>query len=228
MAKRHHAFLSPLDSRLRVPDVPTTKALLLQLLTKRPATTPPAALPNFSPEFYRSLANAGRLGMLHTTTVPYFRACWDLSRALRTLKIALVPFANWGEIDTWFGYASGGSIAISPLAPDPQNTCLHEIAHVQLGHTTTIAQQSARTNRAQESRLDECEAEATAWVCARTLTASVRSDHFRQVTNQSAFYLHQYSARVKDVLLSDYTIGRICATAQTIIDAGQALDRRTR
>jgi len=58
---------------------------------------------------------------------------WDKARALQTLGITEIPFE---EMDgNCQGYATGQSVAVSPLAALPHKTRFHEIAHVLLGHT---------------------------------------------------------------------------------------------
>ena len=88
---------------------------------------------------------------------------WSTERALGALAIQQVPFQNFdGNIG---GYAVGREIAINPLAPFPLKTALHEMSHIEHGHTTeeNLAQY-------QEHRgLYEFEAEATAHLALNTI-----------------------------------------------------------
>src|SRR5262245_60622978 len=98
--------------------------------------------------------------MLSQTEGQEFQApaipAWDRARALRVLEVSEVPFENMdGNVQ---GYASGRSIAVSPLAAMPHKTTFHELAHVLLGHTTEAVHDSESTPRS----LREAEAECTA------------------------------------------------------------------
>jgi hypothetical protein len=90
---------------------------------------------------------------------------WDAVRALAALQIAEVPFAHLdGNCQ---GYASGRTIAVSPVAAAPIKTRFHEFAHVLLGHTTDGAvTDDERTPRS----LREVEAEAVALLCLEALS----------------------------------------------------------
>ena len=95
---------------------------------------------------------------------PSVSPAWDATRALAALNVTEVPFeATDGNV---LGYASGRSIAVSPLNPLPHKTRFHELAHVLLGHTTEGEQHDGeRTPR----NLRECEAEAVALLCCAAL-----------------------------------------------------------
>jgi antirestriction protein ArdC len=89
---------------------------------------------------------------------------WDAVQALTKLEITEIPFsATNGNI---MGFASGRSIAVSPLNPMPHKTRFHELAHVVLGHTSEGDQ-----NDGEEipRNLKECEAEAVALLCCSAL-----------------------------------------------------------
>lgn len=95
-----------------------------------------------------------------STAVPGF----DADKALATLEIARVAFdMTDGNCQ---GYASGKSIAISPIAALPHKTYFHEVAHVVLGHT-------AETNMTDDDRtprdIREVEAESVALICCEAL-----------------------------------------------------------
>jgi hypothetical protein len=89
---------------------------------------------------------------------------WNQARALQALDVTLVPFAM---IDgNCQGYATGRSIAVSPLAVLPLKTTFHEIAHVVIGHTAEgELTDSDRTPKS----IRELEAEAAAMLCCAAL-----------------------------------------------------------
>jgi antirestriction protein ArdC len=59
---------------------------------------------------------------------------WSEDRALEILKITRVTFRHTdGNCQ---GYASGRTVAVSPVGAMPHKTLVHEMAHVVLGHTT--------------------------------------------------------------------------------------------
>ena len=89
---------------------------------------------------------------------------WDADRALAALHITEVPFdAANGEM---LGYASGRSIAVSPIGPLPHRTRFHELAHVLLSHTAESEQHGGELT---PRNLRECEAETVAMLCCAAL-----------------------------------------------------------
>src|SRR5262249_52122006 len=64
------------------------------------------------------------------------------------------------------GYAKGRQIAINPLAQLPAKTTFHELAHIELGHTTESAVNDSETL---PRSLKEAEAEAVALLCLESL-----------------------------------------------------------
>lgn len=88
---------------------------------------------------------------------------WSLERALEGLNVTLVPFAHPdGNVQ---GYARGRELAINPVATLPTKTALHELAHIELGHTAKTAADTATMPRS----LVEVEAEAVALLCLASL-----------------------------------------------------------
>ena len=89
---------------------------------------------------------------------------WDEGRALATLGIRRIPF---NVIDgNAQGFARGLSVAVSPIAFEPQRTLFHELAHVVLGHTAEAEMvDGERTHR----NLREVEAESVALICLESL-----------------------------------------------------------
>src|ERR1041384_4974624 len=58
---------------------------------------------------------------------------WNKEKTLAALGIQEIPFTDTnGNVQ---GYARKREIAISPLAAMPHKTLLHELAHIELGHT---------------------------------------------------------------------------------------------
>jgi len=88
---------------------------------------------------------------------------WDRTRALATLNVEEIPF---GLTDgNCQGYAKGHQIAIKPIAQMPAKTMYHEIAHIELGHTSEAVHDSETLPRS----LKEAEAEAVALLCLESL-----------------------------------------------------------
>jgi antirestriction protein ArdC len=88
---------------------------------------------------------------------------WDRARALRTLAVEEISFEMMNG--NCQGYASGRQIAINPLAQMPAKTTFHELAHIELGHTTEAVYDSETLPR----NLKEVEAEAVALLCLESL-----------------------------------------------------------
>ncbi len=96
---------------------------------------------------------------------PYEPPAWSVERALGTLAITRIPFELYdGNVG---GYAVGRSIAVSELAPYPLRTTLHEISHIEHGHTAEESMAAYRQHRGQM----EFEAEASAYVALNEIGA---------------------------------------------------------
>ena len=63
------------------------------------------------------------------------------------------------------GYANGRQIAINPMAEMPAKTTFHELAHIELGHTSEAVHDSETLPRS----LKEVEAESVALLCLESL-----------------------------------------------------------
>jgi hypothetical protein len=89
---------------------------------------------------------------------------WNKERALAALGIQEVPFVETnGNVQ---GYARKREVAISPIAAMPHKTLLHELAHIELGHTL----ESEFTDSEHMPRsLREVEAEAVAMLLCESL-----------------------------------------------------------
>lgn len=90
---------------------------------------------------------------------------WDKTRALAALNITETEFTHTNG--NTHNYARKREVAISPLAELPHKTLFHELAHVELGHTSeTDFNDSDQTPR----NLREIEAEAVAVVICESLS----------------------------------------------------------
>jgi antirestriction protein ArdC len=88
---------------------------------------------------------------------------WDRARALHTLGVEEILFEMMnGNVQ---GYARERQIAINPLAQMPAKTTFHELAHIELGHTSEAIHDSEALPR----NLKEVEAEAVALLCLESL-----------------------------------------------------------
>jgi antirestriction protein ArdC len=88
---------------------------------------------------------------------------WDRIRALSALNVEEVPFEMMNG--NCQGYAKGHQIAINPVAQMPAKTTFHELAHIELGHTTEAVHDSETLPRS----LKEVEAESVALLCLESL-----------------------------------------------------------
>jgi N-terminal domain of anti-restriction factor ArdC len=89
---------------------------------------------------------------------------WDKERALAALNITEIPFDMMnGNV---MGYATKRQVAVSPLAPFPFKTLAHELAHVELGHTSEMDYSDAETT---PRNLRETEAECVALLLCESL-----------------------------------------------------------
>jgi hypothetical protein len=95
-------------------------------------------------------------------TLPAIPA-WDRARALTTLSIEEIPFSMLNG--NCQGYATGRQLAINPLAQLPAKTTFHELAHIELGHTSEAVHDSETLPRS----LKEVEAESVALLCLESL-----------------------------------------------------------
>jgi hypothetical protein len=130
---------------------------------------------------------------------------WDKARALAALGIQEIPFTTTdGNVQ---GYAQKRQIAISPLAAIPHKTLLHEIAHVELGHTL----ESGFTDSEQTPRsLREAEAEAVALLLCETLELP------------GAEYARGYiQSWLKGDVIPEKSAQKIFGAADRILKAGQ-------
>jgi antirestriction protein ArdC len=88
---------------------------------------------------------------------------WDRARAMKTLNVEEIPFEMLNG--NCQGYAKGRQIAINPVAQMPAKTAFHELAHIELGHTS----EAVHDSEALPKNLKEVEAEAVALLCLESL-----------------------------------------------------------
>ena len=88
---------------------------------------------------------------------------WDRTRALQTLSVEEIPFEMLNG--NCQGYAKGRQIAINPVAQMPAKTTFHELAHIELAHTSEAVHDSETLPRS----LKEVEAESVALLCLESL-----------------------------------------------------------
>ena len=131
---------------------------------------------------------------------------WDAALAMDVLGISEIPF---GLLDgNTQGYATGRSIAISPIAALPHKTRFHEIAHVVLGHTAEASMQDCDTT---PRDIREVEAESVAYLCCATLDLPGLAE--------SRGYIQAWLAGNQ---IADKTAQRIFGAADKILRAGRA------
>ncbi len=90
---------------------------------------------------------------------------WDEQQALQALQISKAPFQLL-EGNTQGYCTPSRAVAINPVAALPHKTLFHEMAHILLGHTDTVAQTDGE---AISRSLREVEAESVALICCESL-----------------------------------------------------------
>lgn len=128
---------------------------------------------------------------------------WDRARALQTLNVEEIPFSMLNG--NCQGYATGRQIAINPLAQLPAKTTFHELAHIELGHTTEAVHDSETLPR----NLQEVEAESVALLCLESLGMN------------GAEYCRGYIQNwLQGAVIPERSAQRIFAVADKILKAG--------
>jgi antirestriction protein ArdC len=91
---------------------------------------------------------------------------WNADTALSNLNVERTPFTMLdGNVQ---GYTKQRTVAINPIAEQPESTLFHELAHIILGHTSEGALNSDSTDRTPRD-IRELEAECTAMICCEAL-----------------------------------------------------------
>lgn len=131
---------------------------------------------------------------------------WSTERALGVLGIKMMPFELYqGNVG---GYASGRSIAINPLAPYPLRTTLHEMSHVEHGHTTPENMKAYGIHRGQM----EFEAEASAYV-----TLNALGELPNEVASVSRGYVQGW---LQDERPTDQSLRNVLNVSTRVLNAG--------
>ena len=130
---------------------------------------------------------------------------WSKTAALAALDISEVPF----EIadGNCQGYASGKTIAVSPIAQYPHKTRFHELAHVVLGH---CAESKMSDGERTPKDIREVEAESTAYILCALLGLPG--------ADESRGYVQHWCM---DAQISEKSAQRIYKAADTIYKAGK-------
>ncbi|MEA9985672.1 ArdC-like ssDNA-binding domain-containing protein [Subtercola sp. RTI3] len=132
---------------------------------------------------------------------------WSEPRALGELAIKKVQFESInGNIA---GYSQERNIAISPIAPYPFKTLMHETAHVVLNHTTEEGLEEYRQHRG----VAEFEAEGSAYLVMNALEATDQFD-----AAESREYIRGW---LQGQTPPEVSIKKVFSTADKIVAAGR-------
>lgn len=131
---------------------------------------------------------------------------WSLQRALGELAIRQVRFESYDG--NTGGYAFDRNIAINPMAPNPVRTAAHEIAHIDLGHTTN---ENINLYHAHRGTF-EAEAESTAHLVLKEI-----DELDEKTASVSRGYIQGW---LRDGELSDKSVQRILSSSSRIVAAG--------
>ena len=138
---------------------------------------------------------------------PITTPAWDKARALAALNITEQPFTlTDGNVQ---GYAEGRKVAVSPIAAMPHKTLFHELAHIELGHTSEANFTDAETT---PRNLREVEAEAVALLLCESLQLPG--------AEYSRGYIQSW---LRGDVIPEKSAMKIFGTADRILRAGQAV-----
>lgn len=132
---------------------------------------------------------------------------WDADAALEQLKITRVPFRlTNGNVQ---GYSVGRELAINPMAVSPEETLLHEMGHIVLGHTvaTTLGEYG------QHRGVMEFQAEASAYLVGHELELMDEES-----ASSSRAYIRHW---LKDEQPADREIRLVFSAADQILRSGR-------
>jgi len=130
---------------------------------------------------------------------------FDVDTALRALNITRSPFDETnGNIQ---GFARQRHIAVNPLAGLLHKTTFREIAHIVLGHTTTVMLVDGEKTA---PHIREVEAESVALICCEML--GIEGAEFCRG------YIQHWLKTEKEI--PNHNAGRIFAAATSILKAG--------
>lgn len=108
------------------------------------------------------------------------------------------------------GYAKQRTVAINPVAEQPESTLFHELAHIVLGHTAEGSLNSDSTDRTPRD-ISELEAESVALLCCESLESPGAAE--------SRGYIQSW---FKGNQVPEKSAQRIFHCADSILKAGQA------
>lgn len=148
------------------------------------------------------------VSMAEGEALPEFEpADWSKERALGNLAITQVAFEGYeGNAQ---GYSIGREFAINPVAAYPLKTTMHEIGHIELGHTAPDQLDEYRQHRG----LKEFEAGSTAYLCMNELDMT---EHFDAA--ESRAYLKGW---LRDQTPSDIAIRGVFKVVDPTLKAGR-------
>lgn len=134
----------------------------------------------------------------------YVPPSWDQARAVNELHLREEPFAMYdGNI---MGYSYDRTFAVSPVAPYPLKTTIHEIGHIEAGHTSSQIGDHPRG-------LQEFQAEATAYLTMHQLGAEGQMD-----TSESRAYIQHWLAGGEP---SEVDVRQVFSATDRIVKAGE-------
>jgi antirestriction protein ArdC len=136
---------------------------------------------------------------------PELALSWSAAQALEHLNIEERAFEMLnGNVQ---GYATGRTIAVSPLAEYPQKTYFHELAHVVLGHTEIT---NCTDTMLLPRHIEEAEAEGVAFLLCALLELPGLAE--------SRGYIQSW---LDGQALPEKSAQRIFVAAQTLLAAGR-------
>lgn len=139
---------------------------------------------------------------------PYEIPDWNPELALQNLDIEEVP---WDGLDgNSQGYSVGRKFALNPVAVYPLKTMMHELAHIQLGHTAPGLQEEYETHRG----LKEFQAESTAYLIMNELEMT---DHM-DMSESRAYVQHWLHGMERP---DDAAIKQVFSAVDKILKAGR-------
>lgn len=132
---------------------------------------------------------------------------WSLDQAMSTMNVTRVPYRSFEG--NAHGYSKGRELAISELATDSLATAIHELAHIELGHTTPQGLTEYQSHRGRM----EFAAEGTSYLVLNEL---------EELTDQRASESRSYiQSWLQGERPSDAAIREVFKATDVILKAGQ-------
>lgn len=152
---------------------------------------------------------------------PFELPGWDPGKALTALNLEMEEFQH-GDGNV-MGYSHGNHLAVSPLAPYPLKTYVHEVAHIIHGHTGE-GDEGYRPHRG----VAEFQAETTAYLVLHMIGADDRMN-----ASESRGYVQSWlrgqrptDDEIKRVFSVTDKIRR-AGTVEAVVDEEAVVDRTT-